>query len=160
MAELFRAQDLTGSHSRTVKTTILVLAGFFPWLRSQDWMSTNEACSQWLEYRSLWASGRCWWLMMSSGGFCLRQSQTSAFSNQNCIVMQEFYMSVNGELLSFCNQTKALWELLYCSALLKITCIGFALDIIVMILYIIMNCYLYSLSHTDQELNEWIFWPL
>lgn len=50
--------------------------------------------SEWQQMRltgtqgSLWATGRSWGLMMSSGVYCLRQNHTSAFSNQDWIMVQ------------------------------------------------------------------------
>lgn len=94
MADRFRAQDLTGGQSRTVKTLILVLARpppmtLVPGVNADKWDLKPVTGTQ----GSLWATGRRRrWLMMPSGGYCLRHNQASALSNQNCIIVQECYL--------------------------------------------------------------------
>lgn len=145
MAGLFRAQDLTGGHSRTVQTLILVLARLpsmtlVPGVNADKWDLKPMTGTQ----ESLWATGRSWRLMMPSGGYSLRQNHAWAFSNQNCMIVQEFYLCA---IRLKCSGNHYI-------TLLKITCVGFALNIMVIIQHIlIMNCNLICILFLIQIKN-------
>lgn len=128
-AELFRAQDLTGGHSRTV------LAGLpsmivVPGENGDKWDLKPVTGTQ----GSLWATGRSQWLMMPSVVCCLRQTPLGFYDS---IIVEHFYLCAIR--LKSCRN--------HYITFLKRDCTGFALNIIIVVGFIvIMKCDLFSLS--------------
>lgn len=91
--------------------SLFLVLGRFPSItlilevNAEKWDLNSEAGTK----AHLWGTGRSCWLIMPAEVAAL------AFSNQDCIVARDFFfftLSVEGELLSLCNQKKVLWELL------------------------------------------------